>query len=744
MSRKPADFLAPLFVVGLLAAFFLHFIRAELVDLGRPSIWSSFDLESYFLPRFWLGARTLLHGQVPLWNPYEFAGIPLLATGQPGVFYPPTVLLFGFLPRAAAHWAYLVGHYVFAACAMFYFLRRERVGNVGVFVGVVVWLFSIPVLSSNYHPPRIAHLSWLPWLFAFVERAGRGERRGFVALALIVALQITAGYPEFGMDEAVLVGIHALVSWRIGAWTTPPWKSLPRIGTAFVLGALSAAVQLVPLGELGRLSSRESLVPHGAFSFPAALGPGPLVHVVPGLIVFVLIGALARRSLPAVLGFATCLAIYGGGWKLLRLVPGFSFIRFPLVWLFLWTFYLAWLAALGADEVVRHEGTPQRAKLHLAGLVAAAIFLGALYVLGWRWAMEGATATLAKSWALSVQNGTAAAVGIAGVVAIAAVAVVSRRRAVSPAAWMAAVSVAVVAQLCAFPFGARTASFHPPTKKGRAGRYEVDVHPLTGRALSPEDALYGFEVTDRVASPLGVEQSFLPSRQRKIVEKLGYVSLFGWLDWKAVSRAQGYLEAMNVELVVAPPFAVEAFAARGFVERSRSEVDSFLINPARMGSAWVNYAVLNAPSDAQALEYFVGPLFDPRREVMLEQSTRHAFPIPGLGTPRATAPLAEHRESSTRATWDVDLAQPGIFVASESAYPGWEATVDGHRVQWLTADYVLRGVELDAGRHQVSFEYRPGSFRLGATLSALGLAGIALVALWRRSASKGPATPASS
>ena len=115
MRRKPADLLAPLYFLGLLAAFFVHFIQRELVDLGRPSLWSSFDLESYFIPRFWFGAFSLLHGEVPLWNPYEFAGIPFLATGQPSVFYPPTILLYGLLPRQAAHWAYLVVHYVFAA-----------------------------------------------------------------------------------------------------------------------------------------------------------------------------------------------------------------------------------------------------------------------------------------------------------------------------------------------------------------------------------------------------------------------------------------------------------------------------------------------------------------------------------------------------------------------------------------------------------------------------------------------------
>ena len=736
MRRKPADLLAPLFFLGLLAAFFVHFIQRELVDLGRPSLWSSFDLESYFIPRFWFGASSLLHGEVPLWNPYEFAGIPFLATGQPSVFYPPTILLYGLLPRQAAHWAYLVVHYVFSAWTMRYFLRRSGLGDVGVFIGVVVFVFSVPVLSSNYHPPRIGHLSWMPIVFALAETARSGERRAIALLALVVGVQLVAGYPEFAMDEAILLGVHAITSFVVGTWKEPPWRSLLPIAGGFVLGALTAAVQLVPLGELGRLASRETLVPHGAFAFPADVGPGAVVFTVPGLIGFTALGIFARKSLPAAAGLLFCVFIGNGGWKLLRLLPGFSFVRFPLVWVYLSMFYFAWLAALGAEEVIAPTGSARRARLFVGGVVVAAMVLVAFYVVGLRWAEGPAPGNVAKSFSLSVQNGAAATFGILGVACVAALALLSRRRTVPAAAWMTAMSLAVIAQFYAFPFGARTALFTPPLPTGRAARYQADGNLLTGRALSPDDVLYGYEVTDRVASPLGVEQSFLPSRQRRIVDKLGYISLFGRLDWVAVQRAKGYLDAMNVELVVAPPSVVESLQARGFMEAARSETDSFMVNPARMGHAWVNYAVLTARSERQALEYCVSARFDPHREVVVEQQTTHAFRLPWPGTRSATPPLAEHRTSSTRATWDVELHEPGIFVASESAYPGWEATVDGHSTPWITADYVLRGVELDAGRHQVTFEYRPGSFRLGVALTFTGLAGIALLAAWRRIASR--------
>jgi uncharacterized membrane protein YfhO len=60
-------------------------------------------------------------------------------------------------------------------------------------------------------------------------------------------------------------------------------------------------------------------------------------------------------------------------------------------------------------------------------------------------------------------------------------------------------------------------------------------------------------------------------------------------------------------------------------------------------------------------------------------------------------------------------------VVSEAWYPGWHAWVDGAPAPILQADYLLRAVELGAGRHEVRFEYRPRSLAIGAALSLAGV-----------------------
>ena len=63
---------------------------------------------------------------------------------------------------------------------------------------------------------------------------------------------------------------------------------------------------------------------------------------------------------------------------------------------------------------------------------------------------------------------------------------------------------------------------------------------------------------------------------------------------------------------------------------------------------------------------------------------------------------------------------------SESWFPGWSVSVDGHSATVLRTDAVALGVPVSAGRHEVSFRYRPPGFTAGATVSSLTFAGVLL------------------
>lgn len=82
---------------------------------------------------------------------------------------------------------------------------------------------------------------------------------------------------------------------------------------------------------------------------------------------------------------------------------------------------------------------------------------------------------------------------------------------------------------------------------------------------------------------------------------------------------------------------------------------------------------------------------------------------------------------------DVRASGPGRLVLSEIAYPGWQVRVDGQPATLEKAEGALRAVQLTAGAHVVTFEFRPISVYFGVLLSLLGLVALApLVWVQRR------------
>lgn len=84
----------------------------------------------------------------------------------------------------------------------------------------------------------------------------------------------------------------------------------------------------------------------------------------------------------------------------------------------------------------------------------------------------------------------------------------------------------------------------------------------------------------------------------------------------------------------------------------------------------------------------------------------------------------------------VEMSHPGVLIVAEAWYPGWSARVDGNRVPILPVDGAMRGIELGAGSHEVSFRYRSASFRWGALLSCISLVVFLFGAIVARSAAR--------
>jgi hypothetical protein len=79
---------------------------------------------------------------------------------------------------------------------------------------------------------------------------------------------------------------------------------------------------------------------------------------------------------------------------------------------------------------------------------------------------------------------------------------------------------------------------------------------------------------------------------------------------------------------------------------------------------------------------------------------------------------------------DAVMENDGWVVASQSAWKGWRAYIDGHRVQTRFANHAFLGVFVPKGRHNVKLQYLPESFTRGRNISFATLGALIVAAIF--------------
>jgi hypothetical protein len=715
------------------------------VDTGA----SAWQLE----PWVQINHGSLADGEVPLWNDYEGAGLPLAANMQSAVFDPlllplhlhPTLWVQDLLFVLGL---ILIGLGAYLAARMIG-LQPVAATVSGAIFGLSGWFF----VYSNSHWFRT--YLYLGFLVALIEWTLRSERQLPVVLTgVAVAGMIAIGMPEPTFIALVAAMLYSAFRLVEGRRVDDRSRAFLRLACGALLGLALAAPLLMLFREYLPLSQNTHpsgqaiqtdpksyflnwLMPRVSPDANRALA-GTRNWVGAGAALLVLAALASRRTFRRHSGWPLlavtalfAVQFYGGvlvSWE--RVLPVWSQVLWPTFGTPVIALFVALLAGIGV-QAVADRAVDRRLFALLALSLLLLVFVVALFA--------------PRDFALSDNVIFRGGWPLAAIVAAVVVAVILLVRD-SPAAAVLVTATVIVELLLLAPTGFYAPREDPYPTRDWISFLQSRTRADGARVFSPDGLLF--------PDTAGVYDLRAPTMLDALYPERywSYVSTF--IAHPLVDRYLGtgpYEPATNVasnqmfdvlgvryllyddQTGNGPP----SWSGDQFREVFSSDGVTVYENMHAAPRAFVVHDVERVDDQDAALRSLKRGehrLF-PDGAVQVANKDLRTTAI--VESDRAGAPSVERCDDAGEArvvahspqsvTIDVDASCSGLLVVGDTYYPGWKVSVNGRDARVYATDLALRGVEVPRGHSRVEFHYEPGSFRvgLGVFVVAIGILAVA-------------------
>jgi len=655
-------------------------------------------------------------GQLPMWLPYSFSGIPIMETGVGnGYTYPTQLLAMMVLSPIRQHDLLLFSHLLLAGLGMYTLLRCWSVNVWGAVFGAVVWQlnghsaffleFEFITVSSAWFPLMllgatlaIRKQSWR-WALATGIALGMSILHGVQHWEYIGALVLTCWYAPLALLAARR---HFFEGARRSALLC---LALPVI-SAVTAAALSAAAWLSlmallphvhrPLSTLNEQAG--AVIPLKAFIrgvffplssvAPERTGPDwPSLAFVGTPALILVFAGFFRRSGPVV--FATIMGLGSLGmifglrplFILLRLVfPYFGALR-PIDAYYVLGFAVAVLAAFGLSEISRRFDGPGIRKPRLLGLVCPLIAMECVQLLLFAW-ITNPTHPVKPEWLF-------------------------------PETPMITNLKAVQGEFHVLPVSYRDPSggWNPAVLSGMVA-VNFDLRSSSGYAsLLPQWTA----ILWRTVEKGGVVSDDLPPSYRpyfyhdrlpiQLLENLsvGFLATSPGAEPSDVDGSNPIADG-SIQLVYKGP--------DGRIYKLKNALPRAFLVP----------SVIVAPDPQTSLKMLVDRKFDARKAAIViggEAAAKTALSTLGSSSANFAGAATIIGDRVNDVDIEVNTPQPAMLVLNDSWDSGWRAEVDGVRQPISRVNYAFRGVVVPSGKHNVKFLYRPPLVLIGLVISGV-------------------------
>ena len=759
------DGAAVAFLLALVAWYFIPVLIA-----GNRLVLSARETDTWDQFFYWrhFGFSSLARGEIPLWNPYIFSGVPYIAGIQSAIFYPLNLLYLLFGTPFAINLSIAL-HCFLAGLFTYLFARYMDLGRDGSVLSAITFTYGAPYFLHIYpgHLSNLSTMVWLPLMFMGVEAFLRNNRLRYAVLSGIpLSMQALAGHAQYLFYSAIAVSLYFLLRLLVE-------KELRRIPyflagfCLFVMTGLSlSAIQLIPTLELTSHSMRHALSYEwvSTFSFPPEnlitllvpdffgsmlsvpywgknylwemsvyLGVVPLVMIAGAILLdrskpVLIFAALAAISLVLALGKHTPLL-----WLLYSYAPGFDLFRGLSKFVYVFSFACSMLAGYGLSKLTAlAEESDPRLRLLSYSLLAISFFV---FLFGIPVLLYGQEywISLVEGYAKGADNYSPVVLtddflrativvafrGLFGTAVIMLLLgglwfIFGGLRRLSPR--LLAISVLTLSVLDLWGFGSRYLVTFSPTDiymdREVKAFLKADKEPF--RIGTPLPDLLNVSMLEGIEN-IGGSDALILARYN---EFMNFAQALPIDAPSTIMYLRGITDPLN--LLNVKYYIVEATKSIGLptvelvFQNQRYKVYR---NKDVLPRSFVVHDVRIIERRDEIFRQIAGPEFAPRSYAIVEEKIDA---LPRHSTVQSPLPKVVAR-SLNRVVIDADAKQPGLLVLGDSYYPGWKAFVDGQESKIYRTNHVMRGVIVPAGQHRVEFRYQPLSFRIGVLISLVSL-----------------------
>lgn len=736
--------------------------------LTGEKIFVTGDLGFYFIPPKFLWVQLIKLYTIPFWNPHNYSGIPLIATLQSGVFYPPHILYL-FLPfNLAWNWLIIL-HFVLAGIGMFKLASYIRISKKGSLISGMVFMLSGYLFSNHSQVSFLFAIAWLPLIiFNCLKFINNPEKKFLVTISILLSFQFFAGAPEISIISIVLTGFFIffkpLVIDNNNKNIVSKTKSFILVLCLFFL---LSSIQLLPFYELKTYSIRASGLSFEeattwslkGWDFLQFFMPGPIDYYVDEKSYWLkqsYLKSLYIGSIPLFLSFLyfisfnkerifflillsiSILLALGNAtfiYKILHNIPIFNSIRYPVKFILIFFFVITLTAGYGLDILKDSFNCQKNKKIKIAIYSYLIISLISLIIFLIMCIFPEISYNIIDSFRNYLPNLEDSNKNFVYIKRfsifniffgfILFLFIHSKGKAI----FLDILIFVLIADLFLINFGHyKKATWSSFGDKDRLNKYEFLLKQQeTARYFITPSTFKTFFITDihtRLSFPFHFDSmtGLYSVTGNEVLEIKNYKIFRSLLNNpQSPERAKKLLYLAGVKYII---------TSERFDDRSTKALNLKMLKTDRIidkdiyfyeflsfaGRFILFYSAHFMSDENEIIKSLYSVNNDPQKALLISSRENKIETYPeGNGHIKLISYTPNKIVLHTQTDNDAFL------YLSDTWYPGWKAYVDKEEKEIYRANLTFRAIKLPKGNHEIIFKYKPMSFYIGAILTLLGI-----------------------